>query len=290
MIPPKDGLRTLQRMLGLRKGVSGRKGGGDSSGTALVAIDFEYTGSLLTKFRACKNSQTGLAILLDPRGGIRHQGSEKKAISTHNFIAGSAKYFDKSSRRYIFGDSVPVKPDAPPINNQGQDPDGPGRRAARPRGRERAQGPAGAGVRVPGFRGRDAGYAGDGGVRVRGELEALAGRSAARAWVRGRGSAQRWQRRLLYAQGGSAHGCQGVGRAGVASRQGVVRNYVILPSCTYRERDERENMAKEGVEVGSGAWNLGLVRETLPRKMYPYLLCGPMERQCTGSVFCLAIL
>lgn len=155
-----------------------------------MAIDFEYIGSLLTKFRACENSQTGLAILLDPRGGIRHQGSEKNAISTHNFITGSAKYFDKSSRRYIFGDSVPVKPDALLSKIRAKIPtDRDVVLLAHGAGNERKV-LRSAGVRSsrllwPGCwtRGRWRGC-------VFGEEpEAFAGRSATRARVRGRGSA-----------------------------------------------------------------------------------------------------
>jgi hypothetical protein len=73
----------------------------------LVSIDFENTRNLTTGFSEGDESQAGIAIL-DTHG--LHYADPSDLISTYNLVTGSASYFEKSSKSFMFGEASSIQP------------------------------------------------------------------------------------------------------------------------------------------------------------------------------------
>lgn len=77
------------------------------SDVVLIAIDFEGINTIQSGFAQKKDCQVGLAIL-DMKE--IHEVSPDKLISTYNFATGSPSYLKKASEKFIFGDTIAIRP------------------------------------------------------------------------------------------------------------------------------------------------------------------------------------
>lgn len=73
----------------------------------LIAIDFENINTIKSGFSLKDNCQVGLAIL-DTREIYRV--SPSRLIVTHNMATGSPSYLMKASRKFIFGETITIRP------------------------------------------------------------------------------------------------------------------------------------------------------------------------------------
>ncbi|KAK1766912.1 hypothetical protein QBC33DRAFT_93341 [Phialemonium atrogriseum] len=73
----------------------------------LIAIDFENINTIKSGISLKDNCQVGLAIL-DTREIYRV--SPSRLIVTHNMATGSPSYLMKASRKFIFGETITIRP------------------------------------------------------------------------------------------------------------------------------------------------------------------------------------
>lgn len=96
----KNGLQLLQQSLGLKSSAS--RG---SDEILFAAIDFEYLSNLKQDLSQNLNSQIGIAIL-DTKDLI--SSPPQDAISTYNFVTGSPSYCAATTKKFLFGEKIPI--------------------------------------------------------------------------------------------------------------------------------------------------------------------------------------
>jgi CRISPR/Cas system endoribonuclease Cas6 (RAMP superfamily) len=77
------------------------------SDVVLIAIDFENINTIKSGFSHKNNYQVSLAVL-DTKE--INQVSPDKLISTYNFATGSPSYLRKASEKFIFGETITIRP------------------------------------------------------------------------------------------------------------------------------------------------------------------------------------
>jgi hypothetical protein len=77
------------------------------SDAVLIAIDFENINTIKSGFSHKNNCQVGLAVLDTKK---INQVSPDKLISTYNFATGSPSYLRKASEKFIFGETITIRP------------------------------------------------------------------------------------------------------------------------------------------------------------------------------------